>query len=137
VAVDEGKLSRGRETILVVEDEAALREMLAQLLTMQGYKVLTARSGRHALEVWEKANREVDLLVTDLLMPEGILGGELAERLQAQKPTLKVIFTTGYSPDIAGKDASLMEGNNFMPKPYSIGKMAQFVRQCLDRPSQK
>jgi len=68
-----------------------------------------------------------------VIMPEGILGGELAERLRAQKPELKVIFTSGYSPDIAGKDISLMEGSNFMAKPYSVGKMAQFVRHCLDR----
>ncbi len=132
---DEGELQRGRETILVAEDEEPLRDMIAELLAYQGYKVLTARSGRHALEVWESANHEVDLLLTDLIMPEGILGGELAERLLAQKPSLKVIFTSGYSPDMAGKDISLTEGINFMPKPYSIGKMAQLVRQCLDTPT--
>ncbi len=133
--VDDGELRRGNETILVAEDEEPLREMFAELLTFQGYKVLTARSGRHALEVWETANQEVDLLVTDLIMPEGILGGELAELLLAQKPGLKVIFTSGYSPDMAGKDISLVEGTNFMAKPYSIGKMAQLIRQCLDAPA--
>ena len=133
ITVDDVMLVQGHETILVVEDEESLREMLAQLLTLQGYKVLSARSGRHALEVWENAKGQVDLLVTDVIMPEGILGGELAERLRAQKPELKVIFTSGYSPDIAGKDISLMEGSNFMAKPYSVGKMAQFVRHCLDR----
>lgn len=127
-------LQQGRETILVAEDEDDLREMVAQLLTVQGYKVLTARSGRHALEVWEKANRVVDLLVTDMVMPEGIMGGELAERLLSVNPRLKVIYTSGYSPGMAGKDPSLMEGRNFLPKPYSIGKLAQFVRQCLDAP---
>ena len=131
-AAEDGQLQRGGETILVAEDEEPLREMIAELLTYQGYKVLTARSGRHALEVWEAANREVDMLVTDMIMPEGILGGELAERLLAQKPGLKVIFTSGYSPEMAGKDISLVEGLNFMAKPYSIGKMAQLVRQCLD-----
>jgi len=130
--VNESKLSRGQETILVVEDEESLREMLADLLTMQGYKVLTAGSGHHALEVWEKANREVDLLVTDMVMPGGILGGELAKRLLVQKPGLKIIFTSGYNPDIASRDVSLIEGNNFISKPYSIGKMSQLVRQCLD-----
>jgi PAS domain S-box-containing protein len=135
--LDDGQLARGRETVLVAEDEEALRDMLTQLLTLQGYRVLSARSGRHALEVWERSNRSADLLVTDMVMPEGIMGGELAERLLAQKPNLKVIFTSGYSPGMAGKDISLMEGNNFMPKPYSIGKMAQFVRQCLDTPVKK
>jgi two-component system, cell cycle sensor histidine kinase and response regulator CckA len=135
--VDFGDLSRGGETVLVAEDEESLRDMLAQLLTMQGYKVLTARSGRHALEVWERANRSIDLLVTDIVMPEGIMGGELAERLLNRNPSLKVIFTSGYSPGMAGKDISLTEGGNFMPKPYSIGKMVQFIRQCLDSTAKK
>ena len=121
----------------MVEDEEALREMVAQVLKAQGYKVLTAVSGRHALEVWERANQPVDLLVTDMVMPEGIMGGELAERLLAQNPRLKVIYTSGYSPGMAGKEVSLMEGRNFLPKPYSIGKLAQFVRDCLDAPAQK
>jgi CheY-like chemotaxis protein len=130
-------LRRGRETVLVAEDEEALREMVAQILTVQGYKVLTAHSGRHALEVWERSAQPIDLLLTDMVMPEGIMGGELAERLLAQNPKLKVVFTSGYSPGMAGKDISLMEGRNFLPKPYSIGKLAQFVRQVLDQPAAK
>jgi PAS domain S-box-containing protein len=125
-------LRSGRETILVAEDEDALREMVVQVLKIQGYTVLEAASGRHALEVWEQANRPVDLLMTDMVMPGGIMGSELAERLSSQCPRLKVIYTSGYSPGMAGKDASLLEGRNFLPKPYSIGKLAQFVRKCLD-----
>jgi two-component system, cell cycle sensor histidine kinase and response regulator CckA len=125
-------LPRGRETILVAEDEDALREMVAEVLAMQGYKVHTACSGRHALEVWEQANRSVDLLVTDMVMPEGIMGGELAERLLAQDPHLKVIYTSGYSPGMARNGVPWVEGHNFLPKPYSLGKLAQLVRQCLD-----
>jgi PAS domain S-box-containing protein len=133
-AVEDGKLSGGRETILLAEDEESLLEICSQILTMQGYKVLTARSGRHALEVWESAKGEVDLLVTDMVMPEGIMGSELAERLRAQKPGLKVIITSGYSSDMADKSDLQKEGINYMAKPYSIGKMSQFVRQCLDAP---
>jgi len=131
--VSESGLCGGRETILVAEDEEALREMVAQLLTTQGYKVLTANSGRHALEVFEKADRPIDLLMTDMVMPEGILGGELADRLKAVNPKLKVIYTSGYSPGMAGKDLSLLQTNHFLPKPYSIGKLAHFVREILDR----
>jgi len=130
-------LQSGRETILVAEDEDALREMIVQVLKIQGYTVLEAVSGRHALEVWERANRPVDLLVTDMVMPGGIMGSELAERLLSQSPRLRVIYTSGYSPGMAGKDASLLEGRNFLPKPYSIGKLASFVRQCLDATSTK
>ena len=60
------------------------------------------------------------------------MGRELAERLKGQSPQLKVIYTSGYSPGMAGKDISLLEGRNFLPKPYSLGKLAQFVRECLD-----
>jgi PAS domain S-box-containing protein len=125
-------LREGRETVLVAEDEDALRQMVVQVLKTQGYTVLEAVSGRHALEVWEHANRPVDLLLTDMVMPGGIMGSELAERLSSESPRLKVIYTSGYSPGMAGKDASLLEGRNFLPKPYSIGKLAQVVRECLD-----
>ena len=127
-------LRSGRETILVAEDEDTLREMVVQVLKIQGYTVLEAASGRDALEVWEQTSRPVDLLLTDMVMPGGIMGGDLAERLSRQCPGLKVIYTSGYSPGMAGKDASLLEGRNFLPKPYSIGKLAQFVRECLDTP---
>ena len=133
LAVDTA-LRSGRETILVAEDEDALREMVVQVLKIQGYTVLEAASGPQALEVWEQSGRPVDLLLTDMVMPGGIMGGGLAERLSSQCPCLKVIYTSGYSPGMAGKDASLLEGRNFLPKPYSIGKLAQFVRECLDAP---
>ena len=127
-------LCTGRETVLVAEDEDALREMVVLILRTQGYTVLEAASGREALEKWQRANCTVDLLVTDMVMPGGIMGGELAERLMEKSPTLKVIYTSGYSPGMAGQDVSLLEGRNFLPKPYSVGKLAQFVRHCLDTP---
>jgi two-component system cell cycle sensor histidine kinase/response regulator CckA len=129
--IDTAMLS-GRETILVAEDEDALREMVAQILRIQGYTVLEAASGAHALDVWEQAGRPVDLLLTDMVMPGGIMGRELAERLQGLSPQLKVIYTSGYSPGMAGRDISLLEGRNFLAKPYSICKLAQVVRECLD-----
>ncbi len=125
-------LRSGRETVLVAEDEEDLRQMVVQILRVQGYYVLEAASGRHALEVWERANRTVDLLLTDMVMPGGIMGSELAARLSILSPTLKVIYTSGYSPGMAGKDSSLLVGRNFLPKPYSVGKLAQLVRECLD-----
>ena len=132
--VEENFPHRGRETILVAEDEEALRAMVAEILRLQGYTVLEAESGRHALEVWEQAKQPVDLLVTDMVMPGGIMGSELAERLMSQSPSLRVIYTSGYSPGMAGKDSSILNSPSFLPKPYSIGKLAQFVRECLDAP---
>jgi CheY-like chemotaxis protein len=130
----ESALRTGRETVLVAEDEDDLREMVVQILRIQGYYVLEAASGHHALEVWDRADRKVDLLLTDMVMPGGVMGGELAERLSKQSPTLKVIYTSGYSPGMAGKDTSLLAGRNFLPKPYSVGRLTQFVRECLDAP---
>jgi CheY-like chemotaxis protein len=133
--VNDVKVRGGRETILVAEDEEALRQMVVHVLKLQGYAVLEAASGIEALDIWERAGRPVDLLLTDMVMPGGIMGRELAERLIEKSPQLKVIYTSGYSPGMAGKDASLLVERNFLPKPYSIGKLAQFVRECLDVPA--
>jgi DNA-binding NtrC family response regulator len=74
----------------------------------------------------------VDLLVTDMVMPGGMTGNELAAQLRKQDPELKVIYTSGYSPGMAGQDLSVLDRRNFLPKPYSIGRLAQVVRNCLD-----
>jgi PAS domain S-box-containing protein len=133
--VADTQLLGGRETVLVAEDEAPLRQMVVHILKIQGYTVLEAESGQQALAVWEQADRKIDLLLTDMVMPGGIMGRELAEKLAEKFPGLKVIYTSGYSPGMAGKDASVLEGRNFLPKPYSIGKLTQFVRECLDTPA--
>ena len=119
----------------MAEDEDALRDMVVQILRSQGYTVLEANSGRQAIEVWESTKRPVDLLVTDMIMPGGILGAELAERLTGKSPALKVIYTSGYTPGMAGRDVSLMEGRNFLAKPYTVAELASFVRKCLDAPA--
>jgi DNA-binding NtrC family response regulator len=106
--------------------------MVAEALKLQGYTVLEAASGSDALKIWEQSKRPVDLLLTDMVMPGGIMGNELAERLTKQSPRLKVIYTSGYSDGMAGKDVSLLQGKDFLPKPYSLGKLAQLVRDCLD-----
>jgi DNA-binding NtrC family response regulator len=128
-------MRNGRETVLVAEDEDVLRQLVVQVLQLQGYTVLEAATGRDALEVWEQASRPIDLLLTDMVMPGGIMGSDLAENLTSRSPHLKVIYTSGYSPGMAGRDASLLEGRNFLAKPFSIGKLTQFVRECLDTPA--
>ena len=134
--VDAALLS-GRETVLVAEDEDALREMVAQVLRIQGYTVLEAESGPHALDVWDRADQRVDLLLTDMVMPGGMMGSDLAENLLGRAPHLKVIYTSGYSPGMGGRNMSLLEGRNFLPKPYSVGQLAQLVRECLDNPAKQ
>jgi signal transduction histidine kinase/ActR/RegA family two-component response regulator len=122
----------GHETLLIVEDEPSLRELVVRILEICGYKIYEAKSGLEALGVWEKHKDEIDLLLTDMVMPEGVSGRQLAERLQAEDPKLKVIYTSGYSPGMAGKDIALLEGFNFLAKPYPPSRLAQVVRECLD-----
>lgn len=126
--------ARGSETILVVEDETVVRELAVEILRLHGYNVLTAESGVQGLEIWDRHHAEIDLLLTDMVMPGGVNGPELAERLLQKKPDLKVIYTSGYSPGIAGKDLTLMAGFNFLPKPYPPSKLVSLLRECLDRP---
>ena len=136
-SADDTALLTGSETVLVAEDEEALREMVVQILKLQGYNVLEAASGPHAIDVWENSGRSGDLLLTDMVMPGGMMGGELAEKLLGLCPGLKVIYTSGYSPGMAGRDISLLEGRNFLAKPYSLNKLTQFVRECLDNSPQQ
>ena len=125
-------MARGSEMILVVEDETALRELVVNVLELCGYRTCQARTGVEALRVWQGHKDEIDLLLTDMVMPEGVSGRQLAERLQAEDPELKVIYTSGYSPGMAGKDIALLEGFNFLAKPYPPTRLAQVVRECLD-----
>jgi PAS domain S-box-containing protein len=118
-------------TILVVDDEVQLCTVVAHYLRRRGYNVLTAASGADALRLWTEHGDKVDLLLTDLVMPEGMTGKDLADRLLKAKPALKVLYTSGYSSEIAGKDLSLQPGFHFLPKPYQPGVLANAVRDCL------
>lgn len=121
----------GKETILVVEDEVGLREMVREVLQAYHYGVCVAASGPDALRIWKEAGGNFDLIVTDMIMPGGMTGRELAQELKKQKPDLKIIFTSGYSPELLGKDLAV-EHTMFLPKPYRPPQLAQLVRQCLD-----
>ncbi len=122
----------GSETILVVEDEPPVRELVCQILKTYGYQVLEAGSGVTALKVWREQKDKIDLLLTDIVMPDGMTGRDLAEVVQAEKPGLKAIFSSGYSADIVGKDFIMQKGLNFLQKPYQPEKLARAVRDCLD-----
>jgi PAS domain S-box-containing protein len=122
----------GTETVLLVEDDPAVRMLTRMVLETKGYKVIEAESGPEALKAWDRAGGAVDLLFTDLVMPEGIGGHALAAELQALKPELKVIFTSGYSADIAGRELELKPGQNFLQKPSPPTALLEIVRQSLD-----
>ena len=109
----------GTETILVVEDEAPVRELVCNLLAGHGYQILQAESGVKALQVWRESKDRIDLLLTDLVMPDQMNGRELAEKLWAERPRLKVIFTSGYSADVVGKDFVLQPRSELPPEAVS------------------
>ncbi len=133
---DPSKPSGGKESILLVEDEDSVRLLTRRLLEKFGYTVHEAASGRAALELQRSQSLRLDLLLTDIIMPEGVTGRELAERMRADNPGLKVIFTSGYSGDILGNDTEFVRQTNsrFVAKPCSPQLLLQTIRQYLDDP---
>jgi PAS domain S-box-containing protein len=123
----------GAETVLVVEDEKQLREMVREVLQHYGYKVLDAPSSKDALEVWERQAQAIGLLVTDLVVPDGLDGLELARRLRAQRPALKVILMTSYETGALSRRLGPGECVWLLHKPFSPRDLAQMVRDCLDQ----
>lgn len=123
----------GKETILVVEDEASIRRIVATILTRLGYRVLEAATGKEALEVWKAHHNEIQLLITDVIMPDGMNGVELVRILSQSTPNLRVIFTSGYTADLVHSEYKIEEGLNFIAKPYSLDALAAVVRNCLEK----
>jgi CheY-like chemotaxis protein len=109
-----------------------VRLLVKNLLRRCGYTVLEADSGVAALEIWRTHRDQIQLLLTDMVMPQGMSGHDLAARLLAEKPGLKVIYTSGYSAEIVG-GGLLMEGVSFLQKPYQPVRLAEVVRRCLDQ----
>jgi two-component system, cell cycle sensor histidine kinase and response regulator CckA len=125
------KVEWGRFTVLVVEDEQMLRDFVADALMEVGYKILTANNGRMALDVWAKHRDEIDLLLTDVVMPGIPSGRQLAEQLTNEKPQLKVIFTSGYSPELLGPGFEQQTQYGFLAKPYVTDSLARTVAAHL------
>jgi CheY-like chemotaxis protein len=132
--VVETRPAGGDETILVVEDDDAVRELTRTLLERFGYRTVEAASGPQALKQWGGRISEIDLMMTDMVMPGGVTGRELAERMRARRPSLKVLFMSGYSPEVAGKDTEFIHRNGscFLQKPVPPRDLLQTVRRCLD-----
>lgn len=126
-------LSGGKETIFVVEDEPALRELVREILQFHGFDVVEAVHGKDALRIWPERKGDIDLLLTDMVMPEGVSGLALAKQLKSERPELKVIYTSGYSMDLFDADQKLADGFNFLPKPYHPQTLIKTIRECLDR----
>jgi two-component system cell cycle sensor histidine kinase/response regulator CckA len=122
----------GTECILLVEDEVAVRSLCRRLLQRLGYTVLEAETGTAALESWKNNQAKIQLLLTDMVMPEGMTGHELATILRQDNPKLPVILSTGYSPDSLSE--SELRANNiyFLAKPYTPSQLSEIIRRCLN-----
>jgi two-component system cell cycle sensor histidine kinase/response regulator CckA len=129
-------LARGAafETVLVCEDDDGVRQLIANVLSLRGYAVLEAQSGRHALEVAAKQRDAIDLLVTDLVMP-GLGGIELAAKLRERAPRLIVLYISGYTEQATLLSGPLGPDTHFLPKPFLPSDLTRVVCSILERPS--
>ncbi len=129
--VTAGPLPRGKETILVVEDESKVLKVLGKTLRMLGYQVHEATNGQEAMKLWQLHGHQIDLLLTDMVMPEGMTGLELVEKLQELKPGLRAIISSGYSAEIVQAGVPDRAGIMYLPKPYPTQTLADVVRRSL------
>jgi two-component system cell cycle sensor histidine kinase/response regulator CckA len=121
----------GTETLLLVEDEAAVRTSVRRLLEWHGYTVLEARNGADALRVYEAHESGIDLVLTDIMMPE--MGGhELVERLRARRPDLRVLFMSGYTEKAFANNGSMPRGTGYVEKPFTVETLMRRLREVLD-----
>jgi len=122
----------GTETVLVVEDEESVGNLIQKLLQALGYTVLRAREGSEAMQVLAGHPGQVSLVVTDVVLP-GMTGPELVQRLARQRPDLRALFVSGYTNESLAQHASLRPGVNYLPKPFSRQQLAERVRAILDQ----
>jgi len=127
------KLCTGSETILVVEDDGAVRDFVCTILEQAGYRVVAARHGHHALEIFEQQKNSFGLVVTDLVMPH-MSGPELVEKLRALQAGVRVLYTSGYADDAVARHGDLDPEVPFIRKPFTSESLLQTVRQALDAP---
>ncbi|MCX6356684.1 MAG: response regulator, partial [Candidatus Aureabacteria bacterium] len=127
----EDKLTGGSESVLLVEDDRSILDITSRALRSQGYQVITAENGKHALEVAKTHNGRIAILVTDVIMP--IMGGkELADMLVATNKGMKIIFVSGYPDTSVVSQRIVKEGLCFLQKPYTVQSLLEKVRAVLD-----
>ena len=123
----------GNETILVTEDEPSLRSLICQILQRGGYQVIEAANCACAMDAWSEAGGRISLLLTDIVMPGGMTGMQLATRLKAEDPELRIILMTGYSVDFSGLESEMPESAKFLQKPFVPDQLLATVAQALGK----
>jgi PAS domain S-box-containing protein len=124
----------GKEIVLLVDDEEIIAEIMEKALTLAGYRVLLARGGEEAIEVYKKNQNDIDLVVLDMIMP-GMNGGKVFNRLREINPGVKVILSSGYSIDGEASQIMARGCNGFIQKPFGIKELSQKIREVLDKHS--
>ncbi len=129
---DDGPMPKGTETILVVEDEHSVRAVVVHLLKKQGYQVVEATDGPEAMEKLDGAG-DIDLLFTDVILPGGMNGKEVAAQTLVRRPGTRVLFTSGYTGSAILDGGKLADGVNLLSKPYTMRVLAAKIRETLDK----
>jgi two-component system cell cycle sensor histidine kinase/response regulator CckA len=130
------KSKPGHEKILLVEDEDAVRSVASRVLLNQGYTILQARNGKEALELLQDLGETLDLVLTDVVMPD-MSGPTLAQQLRARWPTLKLLYMSGYAVGDKVPSSSEQAGDSFLQKPFSAEDLVHKVREVLDAPARR
>jgi len=125
------KAYSGKETILFVEDDEDVRQFACVALKSFGYNIIEANNGKNALQLVKKENTSIDIIITDLIMPE-MNGQELASMVHQFLPDIKVLYVSGYTFDYLLKDGEIEENINFLQKPYTIQSILKKIRGALD-----
>jgi two-component system, cell cycle sensor histidine kinase and response regulator CckA len=124
----------GTETILLVEDELGVRQLVCEMLLRLGYQILQASGGAEALRLFEQHQGSIDLLITDVIMPQ-MSGRELAQRLKALQSSLKVLYISGYTDDMLAHHGVLESNVFLLQKPFAPDELAKKLREVLDTPA--
>ena len=122
----------GSETVLLVEDEAAVRNMIGTVLREYGYRVFEAENGNEALRIYDKEKKTIDLIITDVVMP-GMSGREVIQKIERGRSGVRVLYISGYSDDSVVRHGIQEDGVHFLQKPFTPSELSSKVRQILDR----
>jgi two-component system, cell cycle sensor histidine kinase and response regulator CckA len=127
------ELKKGEETILLVDDEQITRDVAAAMLEQLGYRIMTADSGKSAIEIYQQHRGDIDLVILDMIMPD-LGGGPVYDRLKKINPEVKVLLSSGYSIDGQATDILNKGCNGFIQKPFNLKRLSEKLRTILDSP---
>jgi len=130
--VGKGKLLKGQETVLVIDDDEKVRATVLEMLKKLGYKTLEAQNHDIALFLAQFYDKPIDLIICDVVMP-GMSGPKLINRIEAYRPNVKVLYMSGYTDEVIAKHGIIEKGINFIQKPFTIETLSRKVREVLDR----